>query len=371
MRVFCEGADLCGAVLIAVKATSNKTTNPILEGIKITASDNVLTFVATDGELAIEKKINADVKIEGEIVVPGKLFAEFVKKLDGEQISLSLTSNNQLKIKYTDSEMFIQCQSADEFPSIHEIDNAQFFQIKQKDLKDVIDKTIFSTAQDDTRPILKGCLFEVDGKNLTSIALDGYRLAIAKKPIKECSSTTSIIVPARSLSEISKLLSGDLDEDIRVLVQRNYIMIQVGNAKIISRCLGSGEDFINYKQIIPDIFKSEVIVSKRQLLDALERASILARVGNNNSVNLNINGNILTVTANSEAGNVTENVTVSIKGEDVTISFNTTFFMDCLKNITDEFVVLKLNGSINPCFIIPNEGDGYMFLVSPIRPSSI
>ena len=367
MRAYCEGMELANAVMTVIRATSTKTTNPILEGIKIKAEGEFLTLSATDGELAIEKKIPADIKLEGEIVVPGKLFAEFVRKLNSEQIQLVLDERNQLRIKYTDSELFIQCQSANEFPNIQQIENAQFFEMKQADLKDIIDRTIFSVATDDTRPVLKGCLFEEDGEMLTSVALDGFRLAIAKKKVNEASSTASIIVPAKSLAEMSKLLT-DETENIRVLIERNYMMIMVSGTKIITRCLGNKDDFINYKQIIPSNFASTVTVPKTQLLSALERSSVLSHVGGDNSVKFAITNNVLTVTAKSEAGTVTENITVSLVGEDLTIAFNISFFMDCLRNISGDYVVLKLNGQVNPCFIVPNNDDNeYIYLVSPIR----
>lgn len=367
MRVFCEGLELSNAVSIVIKATSSKTTNPILEGIKLKAEGDHLILSATDGELAIEKRIMADVKLEGEIVVPGKLFSEFVRKLSAEQIQLVLDDRNQLKIKYTDSELFIQCQSANEFPTVKQIENAQFFELKQKDLKEIIDRTIFSVATDDTRPILKGCLFEQDGKTLTSVALDGFRLAIAKKTIKECSAESSIIVPARSLAEISKLLD-DEEKDVRVLIERNYMMIVLNGTKIVTRCLGTKEDFINYKQIIPSNFASTITVAKSQLLSALERASILSHVGGDNSVKFEINNNTMQVSAKSEAGTVTEKITISLNGEDLTIAFNISFFMDCLRNIASDYVMLKLNGQVNPCFIVPSENEEeYVYLVSPIR----
>ena len=369
MRAYCEGLELSNAMNIVLKATSTKTTNPILEGIKIKADDEYLTLSATDGELAIEKKIPADVKLAGEVVVPGKLFAEFVRKLSTEQIQLVLEEKNRLKIKYTDSEMYIQCQSASEFPTIQQIESAQFFEIKQEDLKNIIDRTIFSVATDDTRPVLKGCLLEQDGKTLTSVALDGFRLAIAKKPIVASSAESSIIVPARSLAEMSKLLDGK-EETIRVLIERNYMMIMASGTKIVTRCLGNKDDFINYKQIIPAGFASTVTVPRTQLLNALERASVLSHMGGDNSVKFEFAGgtNLMTITAKSEAGNVTENITIAINGEDLSIAFNINYFMDCLRNIAFDFVNLKFNGQVNPCFIVPSEdSDEYIYLVSPIR----
>ena len=367
MRAYCEGIELSNAVMTVIRATSTKTTNPILEGIKIKAEGEYLILSATDGELAIEKKIAADIKIEGEVVVPGKLFSEFVRKLSNEQIQLVLDDHNQLKIKYTDSELYIQCQSANEFPEIQQIQNAQFFEIKKSDLKNLIDKTIFSVATDDTRPILKGCLFEEDGSKITSVALDGFRLAICKKEISSASSSASIIVPAKSLAEISKLLS-DEDDNIRVLIEKNFLMIMIDNTKVVTRCLGNKDDFINYKQIMPSNFASTVTCPKSQLISALERASVLSHVGGDNSVKFVISNNIMTVTAKSEAGTVTENITVALAGEDLTIAFNISFFMDCLRNIQGDYVVLKLNGQVNPCFIVPNdEKIEDIYLVSPIR----
>ena len=366
MRLYCEGVDLANAVMTVIKATSTKTTNPILEGIKLSADGDILTLSATDGELAIEKKISADVKLGGEVVVPGKIFGEFAKKLNNEQIELYVDEHNQLNMKYTDSIVHIQCQNAKEFPQLQKIENAQFFEINQLELRKAIEKTVFSVAQDDTRPVLKGCLLEQDGQILTAVALDGFRLAIVKVPVFASSAQSSIIVPARSLNEISKLLTED--EKIRVFVQHNFICLQIASTKIISRCLGTKDDFINYKQIVPNNFATTLTVSKNQLLNALERASILSHVGGENCVKYSINGNLMEVSAKSEAGDVKENITISLDGEDLLIAFNINFVMDCLRNIDDDYVVLKFNGQVNPCFVMPNnEQEKSVYLVSPIR----
>lgn len=366
MKLYCEGLDLSDAVLKVIKATSSKTTNPILEGIKLVAEDDVLTLTATDGELAIEKKIKATIEMEGQTVVPGKLFSEFVKKLSNEQIALSINENNQLKLKYTDSEVYIQCLNASEFPVIQQISSAQFFTMKQNEFKDLVEKSIFCVALDDTRPILKGCLFEIGKDEIKSVALDGYRMAMAKKPIIDCSTPMSVVVPGRSLNELSKLLE-DSDAPIRILIQKNYLMAEINSTKIITRLLGTGEDYINYNQIIPSDFKTTVVVQKSQLEQALERVAILARASNDNSANFEFKENLLTLQAKSEIGNVTEKVTVSVVGEDLNISFDNFFVRECLSAIKDDFVKLQLNGPINPCVIVPHTGDEYLFLILPIR----
>ncbi|MCK9574388.1 MAG: DNA polymerase III subunit beta [Clostridia bacterium] len=363
MKLICDGLDLSDAVMKVIKATPQKTTTPILEGIRLKAEDNFLILTATDLELAIIKKIRADVKIEGEVVVPGRLFADYVKKLTNEKIELSLTENKQLKVQYTDSEGFIQCLNIEEFPDLKKIEDADFFNIKKSDLNTIINQTIFSVAQDDSRPILKGCLFEVENSEIIAVALDGYRMALVRKPVKSVKNF-KVIVPARSLSEISKIIE-DGEEEINIYVQKNYFMVDYDNTKIITRLLDG--DFINYKQIIPYNFSTTVTVNRHQLEDAIDRASILARSDRNNMIRFDIKDKILTLTSNSEIANITENITISLLGKDLTIAFNAKFMQDCLHTQTDEFIKLHFTTSAAPCVIKPNEGNNYLYLVLPVK----
>lgn len=364
MKLICEGLDLSDAVLKVIKATATRTTNPILEGIKLSAGEDTLTLSATDLELSIEKTIPADVKIEGEVIVPGKFFADFVKKLSGEQIELSLDGKNQLKIKYTDSEGFLQCMNNDEFPQIKELVNPEKFVIKNNDFRDLINKTIFSVAVDDSRPILKGCLFEISEKEITAVALDGYRLALVHKPVVSASSKINCIVPARTLAEISRLLD-DNDETIEVFVQKNYMLVQVGSTKIITRLLDG--EFINYKQVIPQTTSTVVTINKKQLEFGLERASLLAKMDRNNLVKFDIRDNLLTLTSSSDIGNVTENITIALDGKDITIAFNARYFSECMRNIEDEFIKINFTSPIAPCTIEAAEQNEYLYLILPMR----
>lgn len=364
MKLICEGLDLCDAVLKVLRAAAVRTPNPVLEGIKLTAKEDTLTLCATDQELAIEKTIVADVKIAGEVVVPGKFFAEFVKKLSNEQIELSLTKENTLKIKYTDSEGFLQCLNVSEFPIIREIGAPEKVTLATKDLKDLIDKTIFSVAIDDARPILKGCLFEFENDELRAVALDGYRLATYKASAHASKAKFSYIVPARCLSEISKLLDIET-ETTDLLFDQNHMMVKENNTKIITRLL-EGE-FINYRQVIPKETTTTITVSKAQLEDGLERASLLARMDKNNLVKFDIHDNILTLTSASNIGNVTENITVSLEGKDLVIAFNARYLSDCMHTISDEFVKINFSSPIAPCTICSADGDNYLYLILPVR----
>lgn len=365
MQIVCDGLDLSEAVMKVSKAISAKSTNPVLEGIKITAEDDTLTLSATDLELAIEKKIKADVKVEGEAIVPGKFFTEYVRKLTNEKIELTLNENDQLKIKYIDSEGFIQCFKAIEYPSFKKIESDEYFGIKESDLKTLINKSIFSVAFDDSRPILKGCLFEIADNEITSVALDGYRMAIVKRPVQLSNVNSSMIIPARSLNELAKILD-DSDNVINIYVQKNYVMIDLVHTKIISRLLEG--DFLNYKQILPTTFGTSVVINKNQFENSLERASLLSKVGQSNLVNFDIKDNVLTITSNSEIGNIKENVNISLTGNDVKISFNARYFMECLRVNADEFIKISFNSPTNPCVVTAiDEGSEYLYLILPVR----
>ena len=364
MKLICEGLDLSDAVLKVLRATAVRTTNPILEGIKLCAKEDTLTLSATDLEISIEKTITADVKVPGEIVVPGKVFADFVKKLSNEQIELSLTNESTLKIKYTDSEGVLQCLNADEFPVIKEPTTPETLTLSPAELKDLIDKTIFSVAIDDARPILKGCLFEVDDGMLTAVALDGYRLAMVKTAVESTTKKLSCIIPAKSLSEISKLINTE-NESINVLISQNNLLINDGSVKVSTRLL-EGE-FINYRQVIPSSTTTTIIVSKAQLEDGLDRASLLARMDKNNLVRFDIRDKVLTLTSASNIGNVTENITISLEGKDLSIAFNARYLSDCMHTISDEFIKINFTSQIAPCTICSAEEDKYLYLILPVR----
>lgn len=363
MIVNCQGLELSEAFLRVSKAISNKITNPILEGIKIVAEDETLTLSATDTELSIEKKIKANVKVEGETVVPGRFITEFVKKLTNSQIELELNEKNQLTIRYEDSESMIQCYNPIEYPGFKRIDTSEYFGISKKDFRTCINKSIFSVALDDSRPILKGVLFDISNDTLNAVALDGYRLARVTKHI-ESNIVKSIVVPARSLSELGKLID-DSDEIINIYIDNSTIMVDLGDTKVTSRLLEG--DYINYKQIIPVNYETFVIVNKEQFEEALERATLLSRTSNNNFVKFDIKENNLCITSNSELGNIKENIPVNVSGKDLIISFNPRYFLESLRVNANEFVKICFNKPSTPCVVVPTEEDEFLYLILPVR----
>lgn len=369
MKAIVKGIDLSNAVLKVVKAVSTKTPNQILEGIKITCKGDNLVLFATDTEIAIEKTIKSETFMEGEVVVLGRLFADFVKKLENEDdIELCLMEDGRLKIVYSESEGFIQTMNSEDFPVLKKNLTKNSFVIKQKELKDIISKTTFACSQDDSRPILKGCLLEVEDDVMSLVALDGFRLAICKKTVTDVFGKISAIIPARALIEITRLIENE-DENITVVFQDNNLMINVENTIFVSRLLEG--TYIDYKKIVPKDFVTVFRSNKELLTSAIDRASIVAK-SLKNTIKLDIKENCVTVSSNSELGNVKENVLINLEGKDLSILFNSKFLMDALRVVDDEFVSFYLNSSIAPCVIKPygKEDQDYLYLILPLRSDS-
>jgi len=230
MKLICDGLDLSDAVLKVSKALSVKSTNPVLEGIKITAKGDTLTLLATDMELTIEKTIKAEVLMEGATVVVGKYFVEFAKKLEKEQVELCRLNEGSLQIKYSESESELQVFPIDNYPRIEKETEGDYFELSQSDFKKIIERTVFACSADDSRPILKGCLFEICDGVLTSVALDGFRMAVVKKEVN-ASGNFKAVIPSRTLMEITRLLDKE-DQTIRVVLQKNTLFINETNNKL-------------------------------------------------------------------------------------------------------------------------------------------
>lgn len=363
MKVICNGLDLAQSVMKVSKALSQRTPNPILENIKLTAQKDSLKLMATDLDLTIEDTIRAEVEIEGETLVNGRFFAEYTRKMTEGQIELSLADGNLFKIRYQDSASDIRTQNVDEYPTINEIDNSVFFTMTQKEFRDLINKVVFSVADDDARPILQGVLLEIEDKTITAVALDGYRLARCKKALTDSSASMSMIVPAHSLQEVVKLL--DDNQSVTVYRQRNLLKIDLGSTQVLTRLLEG--DYINYNQILPNEFLTEVTVNKRQFEDSLERASLLTRHTKTNQVRLDLKGSIMQISSDADFASINERVAIKLEGKDIFIAFNVRFLSEALKVINDDFVKLKFNKPESPC-VITSVGEGdYLFLILPIR----
>ena len=365
MKLVCNGYDLSDAVGKVIKAVGTKTVNPVLEGIKMECSGGSLKLTATDMELAIEKTIAAEVKVEGEAVVPGRLFAEFVKKLDSERVELSIFGDNKMKIRYRDCEGELNCLPAGEFPIVKKLENAQKVTFLGKNLRDLVGKVSFCVSADESRPILKGVCFTTDNGEVTAVATDGYRLAKCVKTAESCDGDVSAVIPARSLNEISRLIEDD-EQPISVLFQKNYVAVDLGHTCVTARVLDG--NYIDYRRIIPQRFETRATVAVEAFESSLERAILLARSDRNNLVRLDLHENIMDISSNSELGKIDEHLDVKLEGKDLSIAFNARYFTELVKYIGSECMTLSFNDAVQPCVATPcGSGEDLLYLVLPVR----
>ena len=362
MKFVCDGLSLSEAVMKVSKACAVRTTAPIMECIKLSAYGTEVNLLATDGELSISKNVKAEVFEEGDVCVPGKLFSDFIGKLSGEEVCIA-TGEKGVEISYRDAGTFLQSLPAEEFPRIDFTVGENSFTMKQQSLKKIIAETTFCCATDDSRPILKGCLMEFKDE-LEMCALDGYRLACTKAEIVTKSGEKSIICPARTLSEISKLLEGE-SEEITLYTQGGMLLVREGDTTVVSR-LYQGE-FIRKENVIPTRFTTVVTLKREELIASAERAAILIRGDKNNLVTLDIGAESVKISSVSDYGNVAETVKAAVEGTEITISMNAKFLLDALRALEEEEVVLSFNGAVSP-FILQNlERKDSLYLILPVR----
>ncbi len=365
MKINVDSLSLSEAINKVIKAISVKKNNPVLECIKLSAHDNSLILTATDMELSIEKKIVADVIIDGDILVPGKFFSEFIRTLNEESLSLECSDGINLEIKYGESYGYIKCLNVEDYPNVGEVMNKHFITLNNKDMKSLISKTVFCASTEDNRQVLKGCLLEVNDEKVTMVALDGYRLALCNKEIKASSDETfSCIIPARSLLEISKMILND-EDDITLKMDGDKLRVEIENTVIITRLIKG--DFINYKNIINKDFSAIVTLSKSQFSEYIDRASLISRISKNNLVKIEVKENYIKVESNSEMGNLNESLPARVEGKDNVICFNGKYLQDFLAVIDDEFIKMNIKASSAPCVFTQVDKDDYLFLVLPMR----
>ncbi len=362
MKFVSGGLTLSEAVLKVSKACAVRTTVPVMECIKMEAYGEEVTLLATDGELSISKTIKAEIFEEGEVCVPGKLFADFLGKLSTEEVTVA-TAERGLEIRYRDAATCLQTLPAEEFPRLNLGIGERSVAMKQGELKRIVAKTVFCCAVDDSRPILKGCLM-VFGDRLEAVALDGYRLALAYADIVSKSEESRVICPARTLVEISRMLTQD-EEEITLYTGGGMLLVRTDDMTLLSR-LYNGE-FIRKENVIPRSYTTIVTVNRDELISSVERAAVLIRTDKNNLITLDVSGGLVKISSVSDFGNVFETVSAKTEGVDTVISMNAKFLLDALKALDEEEATISFNGPISP-FILQNaeEKEG-LYLILPVR----
>ena len=361
----CDKATLLNGLNIASKALPSKSVNPIYEGILFNARNSDIVLTTTDSSLTIQTKIAADIEEEGQVVINGKFFNEVIRKMPDGMIKIKGDFANGIEVTSNFTKINISARDPTEYPALPVIDRDSFITVPQGDLKKMINQTIFATATDESRPILTGCLFDIDKENITVVALDGCRLSLRNAYLQDTAEPIKAIIPARALSEIIKIIS-DSDDLARIYIQKSFCMVEIEETKIMTRLI-EGE-FVKYRPIIPTNMTSSVIINRIELLEAIDRAWLIVRENvRNNYILFKFNEDKLVITSRSDTGNAYEEVNVQGNASPIEIGVNPRYFVECLKNIEDEFIKFSYTTATSPTVTTPVDGDKYLYLILPVR----
>ena len=370
MKFICDRELLTNAVNITQKAVALRSTLPVLEGLLICARDNKVVITGNDLEIGIETKIDAEVEIEGSIVINSRLFGDIVRKMTGDSVVIETNPNNVTNIKSGNSKFNITGIDSAEFPEIQKFETEYDITIQQKQLKELVRRTIFAVGTNESKMILTGCLLEASGKSVNMVAVDGFRLAYKKivcenEVINGYLGDASLVIPSKSLNELIKIID-DKDDEIKIYCSEKNVRFEFDNVIFTSRLLEG--DYIDYKKIIPGDYKTSIKTETKTFIDSVERAAlIITSEVTKSPVVLNVIDGEVKVNCETQIGKVEDIIPVDMTGESIEIGFNNRYLLDALKAVSTESIKFSFIGSTSPCLISPVEGDDFKYIVLPVR----
>lgn len=363
MKFDIRASELNKIINIGLKGISPRSTLNVLSGFLLQAKENKLYITATDLEIGVQTYTSCQVYEEGSIVAPARLIGELVKKIDDEHIVFETKQDFNIHITCQSSEFNMMGMDPTEFPTLPHIEEKASFKIKAHILNDMIKKTNFATSEEESKPILKGALFEIEKNKFKMVALDGYRLAY-KEEIIDTDIIESFVVPSKTLTEVQRLAEDD-DEMLRICFNQSHVLFEIGNTIFISRLLQG--QFLNYREVIKINEKATLKINIRQLKKSLERASLFAKEGKNNCVKMEISNHQMKISSQSELGSIKEQIPIEKEGEDLIIAFNAKYVYDGIKSIEEENINMYFVNNLSPSIIKPCEDASYLYLVLPVR----
>lgn len=367
MKLTFQQDAILNGINIVLKAVPSKTTMSILECIFIDASGSEIKLTANDMELGIETKVEGTIHERGKIALDAKLLSEIVRKLSSAGDSVVTIESDEkftTTISCEKSVFHIQGRDGEEFAYLPYIEKDKYICLSQFTLKEVIQQTIFSISPNDSNKMMAGELFEVNENQLKVVSLDGHRISIRKVRLKDHYEDTKVIVPGKTLSEVSKILGGDNEKEVLIYFSTNHILFEFDNTIVVSRLI-EGEYF-RISQMLSSDYETKVSVNKKEFLDCIERATILIRENDKKPLIINIGDNSMELKLNSSFGSMNADLMIHKTGKDIMIGFNPKFLIDALRVIDDEEINIYMMNPKSPCFI-KDEEENYIYLILPVN----
>lgn len=364
MRIICSKSNLVKGVGTVSKAVPSKTTMPILECILIDATTDVIKLTANDMELGIQTEIDGDIVEHGMIAIDAKIFSEIVRKLPDNDVVIETNANLQTTIVCEKAKFDISGKPGEEFSYLPVIEKEESIEISQFTLKEVIRQTIFSIADTESNKLMTGELFEIKNNILRVVSLDGHRISIRKIALKDNVNDKKLVVPGKTLMEVSKILSGEAESMVNISYTNNHIVFEFDQTIVVSRLI-EGEYF-KIDQMLSSDYDTKVRINKKELLSCIDRATLLIKEGDKKPIIINIEDEMMELKIKSQIGSMNEEIMINKEGKDLLIGFNPKFLIDALRVIDDEEVTLYLMNAKAPCFI-KDEAENYIYLILPVN----
>jgi DNA polymerase-3 subunit beta len=374
MKISCTQENL-NQGLIVVSHIANKNSNlPILANILIKSEDKLLSLSATNLEIGITTQVRAKVETDGEFSIDAKLFSDFISLLPKDRMELELIEDN-LKIECQKQKTKIKGQAASEFPLIPKIKKEKPYIIEAKEFKQAISEVIFATSLSETRPEISGVFMKLN-QQLILAATDSYRLAEKRIDLVEKSRAEekNIIVPVKTLQEISRILSVFKDdvslkevENVEIYISENQIMFSYNGVDLISRLIDG--QYPDYIQIIPANYKTQAKINTANLIKAVKASSLFTKSGIYDiKLEFKVASQEIIITSSSaQTGENISSLEAQINGDENNIVLNYRYLLDGLQNINAPEILLEINDNNNPCVLKSGSGKGYVYIIMPIK----
>ena len=363
MKISIRKANLLQGITTVSKAVSNKTTHPILSCILVEASGGVIKLTANDMEIGIESYVDGTVIEDGKVALEAKLFSDFIRKLPDSDISIESDKENKTLIKCERLEFNLPGKSGNDFSNLPVVSKDKYITISQFALRDVINQTIFSISDNENNKLMTGELFEVSNNRLSVVSLDGHRISIRYIDLKGDNSDIKVVVPGKSLSDISKIMNGGVDDPVNIYFNENNILFEFDNTKVVSRLI-EGEYFRISHMLSVD-YQIKMKINKREFLDSLDRATLLIKESDKKPIRLSIEDRNLGLKISSLIGSLNDEIDIEKEGNNLVIGFNPKLIIDALRVIDDENVTIYFNNTKSPC-VIKDDAGSYIYLILPM-----
>ncbi|MDF2589213.1 MAG: polymerase beta subunit [Anaerocolumna sp.] len=364
MKIICSKTELMNSVNIVLKAVPTKSTMPILECVIIEVKDEHIKLIANDMELGIETLVKGDILETGTIAINAKVFSEIVRKLPDSDVTIETDSNYLATIISGKSKFAISGRSGEEFPYLPKIEKKDAVVLSQFTLKEVIRQTVFSISDNESNKIMTGELFEIKGNELKVVSLDGHRISIRKINLKDSYNDIKVIVPGKTLIEVSKILSGEFSDEVSMFFTDKHILFEFNNTIVLSRLI-EGE-YYKINQMLSSDYETKITINKKELLNSIDRATLLIKETEKKPIIVKIEEKKMELKMNSTIGSMDDEIDITKEGKDILIGFNPKFLIEALRVIDDEDIDIYLINPKAPCFIRDKE-ESYIYLILPVN----